>query len=79
MPHDMFGEKVEVGQEVLVHCFVKDVFETEDSCNVTLEVMGDEDYLPTFTCNSRLTEVVSDFDCEGDCDCDFPDEVKDET
>lgn len=39
MPHDVNGNKLEVGDEVIVRCKVKQVTTGEDYCNVTLETV----------------------------------------
>lgn len=58
MPHDRFNRKLSKGDKVMLVCEVKEVFTSENDCNVNLTVIGNEPYLPSLTCNSRLTELV---------------------
>jgi len=37
MPHDYFGQVLEVGQKVLVPCRIKEIHPGENFCNLTLE------------------------------------------
>lgn len=37
MPHDSKGERVQVGDEVLIRATVREVYEGEEYCNVQLE------------------------------------------
>lgn len=39
MPHDRIGQKIEVGDHVMVPCVVKEVHPTDDFCNLTLETL----------------------------------------
>lgn len=39
MPHDLSGKLIKVGDRVLVPCIVRDIYSTEDFCNLSLETV----------------------------------------
>lgn len=39
MPHDTAGNRLEVGDRVSIACRVKQIFTTEEYCNLTLETI----------------------------------------
>jgi len=50
---------VAAGDKVTIECRVTDVYGGEDFCNAGFEVVGAQrEYLPTFSCNTRLCQVV---------------------
>lgn len=40
MPHDRDGNRLSVGDKVLVPCLVKAIHDTEDYCNVDIETVA---------------------------------------
>lgn len=59
MPHDATGEELKVGDTVTMIFKVKAIHQQENDCNVDLVAEGEETYLPSLTCNSRLTCKVA--------------------
>lgn len=63
MPHDVNGKIVEIGQEVLIKCIVKQVYTGADYCNAqleTVESMHPDKYKTTITLNTRQFEITKD-------------------
>lgn len=63
MPHDVNGKIVEIGQEVLIKCIVKQVYTGADYCNAQLETvenMHPDKYKTTITLNTRQFEITKD-------------------
>lgn len=61
MPHDFFGDEIQVGDVVLMKFVVNAVHQTDNGCNVDLAALGpDNEYRPSVSCNSVLTAKVRD-------------------
>ncbi len=56
MPHDCKNVELGVGDEVILRCRVLAVTPSSENCNVSLQVIGDEQYLPQLTLKSKLCE-----------------------
>lgn len=58
MPHDINGDNLVVGDIVTLRAKVLDLYNTENGgCNINLQIVGEADYKPLVTCNSKLTEI----------------------
>lgn len=59
MPHDLNGNPLKPGDEVLLRAKVREITSAgENHCNVILDLLGPEsEYLPQIACNSKLAQL----------------------
>lgn len=76
MPHDKNGNKLNIGDEVILRCKITQISEgVESQCNVTAEALErpeGEGYIPTITGNSRFYTSVEPFISNGTEPKDIP-------
>lgn len=61
MPHDKYGNRLQVGDRVLVTCRVADIYTTDEYCNIgleTIEPMYPGTWHNGITLNGRQIEKV---------------------